>query len=361
MDEAQRRLSEIAEQLKRGEEPEPETVRTLLGWFDAQRRGHYVTQRIRKFLRRHQLITEPDFEYAYIDSTVKFRLSSSVQTVTPQESNSESGSEVAVLKPHVQEVQELISTITGSIDDPTYRIGKLPAANQRLFRVSPNGTLGEAVTLMLTNNVSQLPVMTNDREVKGMISWSSIGSRLALDNTSDSVSHFMEQHYELSSDVSIFSAIGLIVEHDYVLVRDGERKISGIVTTSDLSMQFHQLGEPFLLIGEIENHIRLLVANKFSAPELKNACDPADTEREVGDVSDLTFGEYVRLLEDPKHWERLVLPLDRKTFIEQLKKVRDIRNDVMHFDPDPLGADEIKTLRDFVQFLQKLREIRGKA
>lgn len=253
------------------------------------------------------------------------------------------------------------SVVASAIEDPTYRIGKLPAANQSLFRVSPNSTLCEAVTLMLTNNVSQLPVMTSEREVKGMISWSSIGSRLAVNNKSDLVSHYMESHYELSSDVSIFSAIGLIAEHDYVLVRDGERKISGIVTTSDLSIQFHQLGEPFLLIGEIENHIRLLVANKFSAAELKNACDPADSEREVSDVSDLTFGEYVRLLEEPKHWDRLALPLDRKTFIDKLKNVRDIRNDVMHFDPDPLGDDELKILRDFVLFLQRLREIMTKS
>lgn len=51
MSEAQRRLGEIAEQLQRGEGPEPETVRTLLSWFDAQRRGHYVTQRVRRALK----------------------------------------------------------------------------------------------------------------------------------------------------------------------------------------------------------------------------------------------------------------------------------------------------------------------
>lgn len=357
MAEAQRRLTEISQQLKRGEKPEPETVRTLLSWFDAQRRGHYVTQRVRRALRKHGLITKPDFEYSYIDSPVEFQLAPTTQTIKPVGIPSEE----EVPTPVIVQVDAGSGVVASAIEDPTYRIGKLPAANQRLFKVAPNSTLGEAVTLMLTNNVSQLPVMTSDREVKGMISWSSIGSRLAVENKSDSVSHFMERHYELGSDISIFSAIALIAEHDYVLVRDSEKKISGIVTTSDLSIQFHQLGEPFLLIGEIENHIRLLVANKFSATELKNACDPADTEREVSDVSDLTFGEYVRLLEDPRHWDRLALPLDRKTFIDQLKKVRDIRNDVMHFDPDPLGEDELKILRDFVLFLQRLREITAKS
>lgn len=358
MSEAQRRLSEIAEQLKRGEQPERETVRTLLSWFNAQRRGHYVVQHIRKLLRKNRLITKPDFQYAYIDSTVRFEVAPEPQVIKPVGIPSEE----LVPTPVVIEVDSTGNVVTSAIEDPTYRIGRLPAANQPLFKVAPNSTLGEAVTVMLTNNVSQLPVMTTDRDVKGMISWSSIGSRLAMDNKADSVSHYMETHYEVSADVSIFSAIEVIAENDYVLVRDSERKISGIVTASDLSLEFHQLGEPFLLIGEIENHIRLLVANKFSAVELKNACDPSDSEREVTDVSDLTFGEYVRLLEDPKHWERLALQLDRKTFIDQLKSVRDIRNDVMHFNPDPLDEEtELKVLRKCVLMLQRLREITSKS
>ena len=34
---------------------------------------------------------------------------------------------------------------------------------------------------MLSNDFSQLPVMTGPRELKGIVSWKSIGSRLALD------------------------------------------------------------------------------------------------------------------------------------------------------------------------------------
>lgn len=362
MSEAHRRLSEIAEQLKRGEKPGPESVRTLLSWFDAQRRGYYVAQRVKRLLRSKGLVTKPDFQYAYIDSTVRFELAPEREvtkiTGVPVESTE------PVIAPAVEPIAEVESTpniVTGAIEDPTYRIGKLPAANQALFKVTPNSTLGEAVTLMLSNSVSQLPVMPNERDVKGMVTWSSIGSRLAMENKSEAITHYMERHHELSADISIFSAIGVIVSHDYVLVRDSERKISGIVTTSDLSILFHQLGEPFLLIGEIENHIRGLVDGKFPTTVLKEACDPGDTRREVTDVNDLTFGEYVRLLEKPENWERLALPLDRKIFIDQLVKVRDIRNDVMHFDPDPLGKDELDILRDFVQFLQRLREITSRS
>lgn len=358
MTEATRRLTEIAEQLKRGEKPEPETVRTLLSWFGAQRRGHYVAQRVKRLLRKNGLTTKPDFQYAYIDSNVSFELAPEHEVTKtigiPIESTE------PIVPPRVEpiaEVEPLPGVITGAIEDPTYRIGKLPAANNPPTRVSPNSTLQEAVTLMMGLKCSQLPVMQSDREVKGVVSWSSIGAGLALGNKSESVRHYMDQHRELSADDSLFVAIPVIIENGYVLIRDGQGKISGIVTTNDLSRQFQQLGEPFLLLEEVENHIRSMVDGKFTEAELKAACDPSDTEREVTSVADLTFGEYVWLLQKPEHWDRLGVALDRKVFTARLDKVRLIRNDVMHFDPDGLSPDDLEVLRGFVQFLQKLREI----
>jgi len=43
-----------------------------------------------------------------------------------------------------------------------------------------------------------------------------------------------------------------------------------------------------------------------------------------------------------------------------LEDVRLIRNDVMHFDPEGTDEADLKKLRDFVGFLQRLQEIRLK-
>ena len=48
----------------------------------------------------------------------------------------------------------------------------------------------------------------------------------------------MELPHIITYDTSLFEAITEIVKHEYVLVRDGTNKISGIVTTSDLSGEF---------------------------------------------------------------------------------------------------------------------------
>src|SRR5262245_47875706 len=59
--------------------------------------------------------------------------------------------------------------------DPTFRVSKLAAANRAPVSLQPDSTITEAVTLMMANDFSQLPVFSGDRNVKGAVSWRSIG------------------------------------------------------------------------------------------------------------------------------------------------------------------------------------------
>ena len=241
--------------------------------------------------------------------------------------------------------------------DPINRISRLPASTCKPLSVSPETKLEEAITHMLTNEFSQLPVMTNERDVKGMITWASIGSRLAMGKNCSVAREVMEQHHEIRSDASLISAIGFIAEHQYVLVRGLDQKITGIVTASDLSLQFQQLVEPFLLLGEIENHLRQVISQRFTPTELKSAKDPTDAKREVTSVADLTYGEYKRLLENPERWDKLNITVDRKTCMEKFENVRRIRNDVMHFDPNGIPEKDLQAIREFARFLQRVQII----
>ena len=74
-------------------------------------------------------------------------------------------------------------------------------------------------------------------------------------------------------------------------------------------------------------------------------------------VADLTLGEYVRLLENASPWSKLKLFVDRREFIDRLNRVREIRNDIMHFDPQGIDPEAMKALRKFVRFLQELRRL----
>ncbi|MBK8101496.1 MAG: CBS domain-containing protein [Planctomycetes bacterium] len=351
-----KRLAGIAEQLKSGSVPVPVTARTFLGWFGIQRRGYYKVRTVRAYLKEAGLVTTPDFEFVYIDSSIAFALAPTKAVVSGTASIT--GSATATIGEPSPEVSASASVLLGGASsDPTYRIGKLASANNPPIGVKPDSSLQEAVTVMLSHDFSQLPVMQSEFAVKGVVSWTSIGSRLALGKAGQKASDFMEPANEISADTSLFAAIAKIVANQYVLIRGAANRIVGIVTPSDLSIQFGQLAEPFLLLGEIENHVRRLIGDKFSVDEVKAARDPADAARDVKSVADLGFGEYVRLLSKPERWSKLNLAVDRAVFVAQLDQIRGIRNDVMHFDPDGVAEEDLVTLRKFGRFLMTLQEL----
>jgi len=100
-----------------------------------------------------------------------------------------------------------------------------------------------------------------------------------------------------------------------------------------------------------------LIHGKFLADQLQEIRAINDPERVVERVADLTFGEYVRLIENEDRWKILGIHIDRVEFIKRLNRVREIRNDVMHFDPDGLSDDDLANLQDFAAFLRSLRKL----
>ena len=331
-------LQHVADAISRNEAYEQVTVREFIWWFGARRRRDRVVATIRNALDQHQLVTMPDFQQAYIDEYIQF-----VKDEPPPD----------------QSTRNVPSAIRPD-QDPTYRLKRLDAANAKPAHVHPDAPLEDAVTLMMINGYSQLPVMTNPSTVKGVISWESIGKRLALGRHCEFVNECMaNDHTIVPSEEPLLAAIKRIEEDEYVLVQKANGQLSGIVTSADLSRQFHRLGEPFLLIGQIENYIRMMIRPKFEVAELACSKNPQDTEREISDVADLSFGEYKRLLEKPDRWEKLGLRVDRGKFVVELDKVREIRNDVMHFDPDGIEDESLETLRAFARLLQELAELKA--
>jgi CBS domain containing-hemolysin-like protein len=212
---------------------------------------------------------------------------------------------------------------------------------------------------MLMYDFSQLPVMQNERDVDGIISWRSIINAQIVNGTANIVRDCLISEVSIVPyDAPLFNAVKIILEQEFVLVRSSDKKITGLVTVTDIGEQFIALAEPFLVLEQIENHIRGWLDGCFTLDQLKATLDPSDTNREVEAISDLTFGEYVRLLEKPEHWQTLNLSLDRATFTKRLDEVRQIRNDVMHFDPDGISKTDLDTLRETSQFFYVISQFK---
>ena len=342
-------LQKIAETLRKGESPPTVTVRSLLEWFGQQRRGEHVKSTIGGALRRAGLLTEPGFANAYIDGHLTFSLADHGDA----HSGSQDGDNRTV-STDTESTKNDASAPSMLIEDPVLRVRMLPAANRRPVTVTRDDPVNKALHLMSKHDYSQLPVTQDMRNVDGMISWRSISLARIRGVECTRVGECMDRTWEeISAEDPLLTAFQKIVDHEAVLVRGDKKMIAGIVTATDLSIMFREQTEPFLLLSEIENQLRrLIIKGKFSAEELGAAKDPEDKGRQVDSVTDLTFGECTRLLEKSENWERLGVGLDHKTFVKELIEVRDIRNDVMHFDPDGLSADELQVLKDVRRLLE---------
>lgn len=341
-------LQRVAEQVHGNNRPRSVGVRTFLSWFGVKRRGYQVVRDIRYFLKRVKLVTDPDFEIANIEGRVKLR-----PILTTKRTEKDTLAEVIE-----RSIETTLSEAQVTISDPTPRLGTLDPANRRPLSVNRDAKVREAVTLMVQHDYSQLPVMQNLRDVDGLISWKSIGEASKVHNKECTfVRECMDSDVEiLPHNTPLWKAIKTISEKNVVLVRNLAKEIIGLVTTYDLAIEYHSLSEPFLLLGEIENNLRQLIARaNYPTDVLAAAKDPKDTERPVTGVSDLTFGEYIELLQQPENWRSIGFNLSRKTFITEMTKIRKIRNEVMHFHPDPLTKEQLDSLRSVANMMRGLK------
>ena len=120
------------------------TIRDLLSRYGYSRRGALISRHIRNQLALLGLLVTPDFERSWIGAEIEIEI----------EPESESCKERS---------------------DSTLRVDMLDAAHNKPLSVKPDTLLTEAITHMIAKDYSQLPVMQDERNVKGVVSWKSIG------------------------------------------------------------------------------------------------------------------------------------------------------------------------------------------
>ena len=295
----------------------------LVNYFGYRKRSWRNTQQIYDFLNENELELGADFYNEWFYSSIELRHKKVATTKVPE--------------------------------DPIKRVQFMQAANNKPIYVDKNDSLIHAITLMQQNNYSQLPVVSsNERNLCGYISWATIGTAKQRGETSVIVKDFMDERVcYISKDMPLLEAINITAQNEFVIVLNEDKTMRGIITTADVASEFLTItqSESFILLGQIERQIRIILRNgEILLEDVKSVCKE-DEKREIMSIDDLNFGEYLRLLENDKNWKKLKLNTDRKDFIEALDKVRQIRNDVMHFDPDGIDSCAVNTLRNIAKYL----------
>jgi hypothetical protein len=104
----------------------------------------------------------------------------------------------------------------------------------------------------------------------------------------------------------------MLAEFEFVLVRNQNNEIAGIVTASDVAVAYGAMATPFFLIGELDKRLRQVLASSIEFSEVQGLCDP-EGNRSIMGFNDLSIGDYQRVLENKEAWERVGWSLDRKT------------------------------------------------
>jgi predicted transcriptional regulator len=312
-------------------DPEQVTVRKLLELWGAGARGYRISQRIEADLANHDLVTVPSFQKVTLDTVV------GLVTVPDEEADISDDIHEAV-----EDAGQPAKGLT---------IGNLRSALGGIVSVPPTVTFEYAITLMLLNDYSQLAVIEGQRSLRGAVSWKSIAQTRQAHSAAGFSDAIIEAN-EVRYDKELREVLPILEASDFVFVRDASNLISGIVTTADVVQAYGELATPFFLIGELDQALRQVISRTFTIEEIISLCDP-DGARKIGSFDDLSMGDYQRALENPFLWDKLGWSLERSVFIQRLNELREIRNDVMHFNPDPLPLDSVNKLRHAINVLRE--------
>ncbi|MFE6829185.1 CBS domain-containing protein [Streptomyces sp. NPDC057690] len=325
-------------------------VQDILDLFQVRVRDHRTVHRISQALTDAGLTTLPDFAVCGLRSNVEVvPLASIPAQAGPAEAEEDEAEEAL---PSAALPQRLL-------------LGDIPSARRGLVSVGPGTPLAQTTFLMRTKNVAQIPVTTGLAQIHGVVTWGSVakmyeaGKQPTLDNA-------MEKDSLPVADTrqEFFSALPIIREHGYLLVRGDDGCLSGIVSAADVTDRFEGAARPFFIVGEIESLLRRCLGTALDEETVKAVQTNKKPEHRSGQVSDLMFGDYLRLLDgdQPKaalaeradaNWEALKWPnMPREQFISRLRQVKDIRNRIAHFDEKPLPQELLRELTTFAKLLR---------
>ena len=204
---------------------------------------------------------------------------------------------------------------------------------------------------MLVFDYSQLAVMSGERSLRGAVTWRSI-AKVRHRNPDAQFSSAIVRAAEVSYQEDLVDVLPRLATDEFVFVRGPKGNISGIVTASDIIQTYGEMTSPFFTIGEIDQTLRWILETCVDLEIVLSLCD-SNGRRRIESFSNLTMGDYQRVLENPEAWGKLDWPLDRRVFSERLEEIREIRNNIMHFNGDPLPSDVLSMLKNFLSLLRE--------
>jgi CBS domain-containing protein len=231
-------------------------------------------------------------------------------------------------------------------------VGNLPSALRGVESVTSSANFEEAFTKMRLNGYSQLPVLNGPRNLQGAVTWESI-ARARYANPGAPFSKAIVAAHAVSYADHLIDVLPDLERFGFLLVKDQTNQIAGIITVADVAAEYGATARPFLLIGDLDRQLRRVISEGLDLAEVIALCDP-DGRRKLAAFDQMSYGDYQQVLGNQEQWDKLGWPLDRKSFVARLNELREIRNELLHFnDKDKVGDSAIPLLRNMIELLRE--------
>ncbi len=334
-------------------------VRQLIGKWGFDRRSQMQAEHVRAELENFGLRTDPDFVKVSLDERVELRQKptmADIETDANEETPVEADGSNLVEVEGAQNSQEdagavaVTARANESADEVGLTLGNLVSPDVDLVSARPDAELSSAITKMQLNDFSQIPVISG-RNLYGAVTWESI-ARALMGKGAPSVRAATVPVTFFPYDTDLIDALDAIRIQGFVLVQNAHRLFSGIVTASDVVAAYEELATPYFLVGELDLLLRRLTMEVLLPDEAEGS---AISDRlGIASLDKLSFGDYQSVLGRSEYWSRIGWTVDRSDFIKRLDELRERRNDVMHFSPDPVPAEVIRHLRAMISLVKGL-------
>lgn len=207
---------------------------------------------------------------------------------------------------------------------------------------------------MYLKGFSQVPVLSG-RTVRGAVTYESIAIALQRDPHASLRDAVMQPRVH-TEQTHLLEVLTDIDRDGFIIVKDRTERPVAVVTGSDVVNAFGDLATPFGLIGDLDRRLRSVLDDALEWEQLLQHLD-ADGTRHLDSVDSLSFGDYTRAFSSTEIWDQLGWSCDRKAFLRSLEIIRIIRNDIFHFNPDPLPPGAIDLLVRMNRLIDRQRGV----
>lgn len=337
-------LGEVARKVEEGQ-PEVTTVRELLGRWQFFRRTASSVDTVNEGLSSYGLLAVPGLTDGGIDDHIHLVADPAETKLPGADAPTDVAADAGASAEEVSTAQRVSEDVSSG--EVRYAVSSLPSANCTVLTASADTPLARAVTQMARHSYSQLAVVDAEHRLLGALTWESIALAWASGRPQD-VRDAMVRAQSVAASEELLGLTPRIYEHGYVFVREAGGRVQGIVTASDLTKKFGDDHAPIVQLDEIEKRLAAHVTDRCTDDDLRSN----DVYVRAGGK---TMGTYVTAMKQGPLWEKLGWHgVDQEMMCDLMDQVRRIRNDIMHFSPDPITAEELEVLASAMRTLRMI-------